>query len=375
MPKVSVLAGTTAGLFVLESDAKRTRWRTRGPYLKGISVNHFAWSPKHKTLYAATSTEGVLRSTNDGRTWMHINEGLPIRKIWTVGVNPKRPNEVWAGTHFSYLYRSTDRGRSWQLAGGYLNAPGKEQRWGDWGFGTIGNSLHGIHFDPQDPKRMIIVSSTDHGAVRSEDGGETWEYARQGVIESCPVAESSTPPSGTPEPAEERRKRIDAHLAQVHACTHRIGISPAATNVVYRQQHCGVYRSDDFGKTWDDISVGLPDRHGFPLAVHPREMETVYVIPAYQGKCKRHNSCIQGALDVYRSRTGGHHWERLGEGLPRKVHTVVLRHGMDADVLKPAGVYFGTTAGDLYGSVDEGDSWQVLAKGLPRVQGVVTVLT
>ena len=374
MPRVMVLAGTTDGLFVLESDGKRSRWRTRGPDLAGISVNHPAWSSTHKTVYATTSTEGVLRSMDGGRTWTPINDGLPIRKVWTLSVNPKHPNELWAGTHISYLFRSPDRGRSWQLAGGYLNAPGKEQRWGDWGFGTIGNSLHGIHFDPQDPKRMIIVSSTDHGAVRTEDGGETWEYARQGVIESCPVAESSSSPSDTPEPEEERRKRIDAHLAQVHACTHRIGVSPAATNVVYRQQHCGVYRSDDFGKTWTDISAGLPDRHGFPLAVHAREKETVFVIPAYQGKCKRHNSCIQGALDVYRSRTGGHHWEKLSQGLPRKVHTVVLRHGMDADSLMPAGVYFGTTAGELYGSADEGDSWTRLAKGLPRIQGVVTVV-
>jgi hypothetical protein len=48
---------------------------------------------------------------------------------------------------------------------------------------------------------------------------------------------------------------------------------------------------------------------------------------------------------------------------------------MDADALSPAGVYFGTTAGELYGSADEGDTWTVLAKGLPRIQGVVTVVT
>jgi hypothetical protein len=47
---------------------------------------------------------------------------------------------------------------------------------------------------------------------------------------------------------------------------------------------------------------------------------------------------------------------------------------MDADALTPAGVYFGTTAGELFGSADEGDSWMRLATGLPRIQGVVAVV-
>lgn len=368
MPKVMVLAGTTGGLFVFESNAKRARWKRRGPFLKGVSVNHFAWDPKTKTLYATTSTEGILASRDFGKAWTPLNDGLPIRKVWSVAVNPKNSNELWAGTHYSYLFHSTDRGRHWALDAGYTNAPGKESRWGDWAFGTIGNSLHGIHIDPNDPKRMLVVSSTNHGAVRTEDGGQTWEYARRGVFEACPVAGTSE--LSKPITDEERQKSVEQHLSEVHSCTHRIGISPADPKVVYRQQHCGVYRSDDFGLSWQDISAGLPDRHGFPVAAHPRDVNTAYVVPAYQGKCKKHNSCIQGALDLYRTRSGGRFWEKLSDGLPRKVHTVVLRHGMDADALKPAGIYFGTTAGELYASANEGDSWKRLAKGLPRVQGI-----
>ncbi len=369
MPKVMVFAGTTEGLFVFESDAKRTKWKRRGPYLKGLSVNHFAWDPKAKTVYAATFSEGVFASKTGGRTWTPLNDGLPIRKVWAVAVNPKDSDDLWAGTHFSYLFHSTDRGRTWTLHTGYLSAPGKENRYGDWGFGTTGNALHGIHIDPKDPKRMLIVSSTNHGAVRTEDGGQTWELARRGVFESCPMAGRSE--LNRPMSEDERMKAAEQHLEEVHACTHRIGISPVDSSVLYRQQHCGVYRSDDFGASWQDISTGLPDRHGFPLAVHPRDVNTALVVPAYQGKgCKKHNSCIMGPLEVYRTRTGGRRWEKLADGLPKKVHCVVLRHGMDTDSLRPAGVYFATTTGELYGSNTEGDAWMVMGKGLPRVQGV-----
>ncbi len=50
------------------------------------------------------------------------------------------------------------------------------------------------------------------------------------------------------------------------------------------------------------------------------------------------------------------------------------RHGMDADSLRPAGVYFATTTGELYGSNTEGDSWMLMGKGLPRVQGVTAAV-
>jgi photosystem II stability/assembly factor-like uncharacterized protein len=373
MAKAMVFAGTTDGLFVFESDAKRSTWKRRGPYLDGLSVNHFSWDAKTKTAYAATFSDGIFTSKNLGRTWTALNAGLPIRKVWSVAVNPKDSDELWAGTHFSYLFHSTDRGRTWTVHPGYLTAPGKEVRYGDWGFGTTGNALHGIHIDPKDPKRMLLVSSTNHGAVRTADGGETWEYARQGVFESCPMAEHSD--LNRPTNDDERRKVVEQHLAEVHACTHRIGISPADPHVLYRQQHCGVYRSDDFGASWQDISEGLPTRHGFPLAVHPQDVNTAFVVPAYQGRgCKKHNSCIVGALEVYRTRSGGHRWEKLADGLPKKVHCVVLRQGMDADGLKPAGVYFATTTGEVYGTNTEGDSWAVLGKGLPRVQGVMAAV-
>ena len=43
---------------------------------------------------------------------------------------------------------------------------------------------------------------------------------------------------------------------------------------------------------------------------------------------------------------------------------------MAADMLEPAGVYFGTTAGTLFASADGGEHWNVIAEGFPRIQSV-----
>lgn len=138
-------------------------------------MNHFGWDGKSKALYAATLDDGIFVSRTLGRSWQSVNDGLSIRKVWTVAMNPKDPDQLWAGTHFSYLFRSTDRGHTWSVVPGYLSAPGKEGRYGDWGFGTIGNCVHTILIDPKQPKRMYVVSSSDaggHGALRSDDGAK-----------------------------------------------------------------------------------------------------------------------------------------------------------------------------------------------------------
>lgn len=104
------------------------------------------------------------------------------------------------------------------------------------------------------------------------------------------------------------------------------------------------------------------------LAVHPHEPETVYVVPI---KSDLEHYPPEGNLRVYWSRTGGGEWEALSKGLPQKdCFQNVLRDAMSVDALDPAGVYFGTTGGEVYASADEGDSWGPVAEHLPRVLSV-----
>ena len=74
---------------------------------------------------------------------------------------------------------------------------------------------------------------------------------------------------------------------------------------------------------------------------------------------------------VWRTRDSGASWIRLDRGLPGKdAYLSVLREAMAVDDLEPAGVYIGTSTGELYGSADEGETWTAIATHLPPIASV-----
>jgi hypothetical protein len=101
------------------------------------------------------------------------------------------------------------------------------------------------------------------------------------------------------------------------------------------------------------------------MAAHPRDLDTVYIVPLESDGFR----CTPGAqLRVYRTRDAGGAWEPLTTGLPQaNAFETVLRDSLDVDSATPAGVYFGTRSGKVYGSSDDGDSWTLLRDGLPPV--------
>ena len=80
-------------------------------------------------------------------------------------------------------------------------------------------------------------------------------------------------------------------------------------------------------------------------------------------RCTPDGRCI-----VWRTEDAGASWTALTEGLPQTdAHLTVLRDGFTTDGDDPAGLYFGTRSGKLYGSRDEGRSWTLLQEGLPPI--------
>ena len=144
---------------------------------------------------------------------------------------------------------------------------------------------------------------------------------------------------------------------------------------LYQQNHCGVYRSDNRGVDWIDISEGLPSRWGMPLGVHPQDPETVWVVPEDKalgdGAGGFQRFTTDARLRVYRSHNAGNDWEPLTDGLPQKnAYLHVMREGVATDSLDPCGVYVGTSTGHIFYSRDEGDHWELLAEYLPPINSV-----
>jgi photosystem II stability/assembly factor-like uncharacterized protein len=84
-----------------------------------------------------------------------------------------------------------------------------------------------------------------------------------------------------------------------------------------------------------------------------------------------HRACPEGELSVFRSRNGGRSWQRAARSLPeRNAHLLVLRESMSVDTADPAGVYFGTSTGQLFHTRDEGRDWNLLADYLAPIYSV-----
>lgn len=361
--EVHIAVSTNKGAYILSSDEGREKWETTGPFLSNEDVNNIA-SDRGGRLYASTLTDGVFVSDDAGKTWKPSNKGLHVKKVWNVEPDPHEEGSVYAGTHYGHLFRSKDSGDTWTEVSGLHEAPLRNE-WGvDWGFGTIGLALHTVRFDPKQKGKMYVVSS-GAGPYLSMDYGETWTLLRNGVNESCPRGASDE--SWETTDVAEREKQ---HLDNVHKCTHKLAISSSSPGTVFQQNHCGVFVSTDSGGKWTDISIAPEIRHGFAITLAENGRNSLFVIPAYQDRCQKHNSCILGPLEVYRTGDSGKNWKSVSNGLPADTHTGVLRDSMTHDFLPEPGVYFGTTTGDVYASTDLGGIWTKISGNLNRVQGV-----
>ncbi|MDE0695755.1 MAG: sialidase family protein [Boseongicola sp.] len=372
---VSLLVGTTKGLFLVTSE-DRAEWSVDGPHCNLWPINHAIGNPGTGVIWAAGGGDwegaGVWRSEDRGASWTLSNlahgqseaffaENEEVAKLFDWKPSPPAPftgemsalwslgrvgDRLYAGSKPAMLLASDDGGETWEKVSSLSDHPSVE----DWQPGAAGLVLHTIVADPGNPEKFWLAISAA-GVFATEDGGATWDRRnRLSNAEACGRHDHPAAPRD----------------GQTGHCVHNMVRADGTGDLLYQQNHHGVYRSRDGGRSWDDITEGLPSTFGFPVHVHPRDEATIWTLPLNGDGIGRYPP--DAAAAVWKSTDGGESWEAKRAGLPQAgCYFTVLRQAMAGDAGDPAGIYFGTNSGSVFASADEGETWDEVARHLPTI--------
>ena len=364
-----ILVATRKGAWLFHSDARRKTWTADGPHFLGHDINHLQLDPRDgRTLLAAARTghlgPTIFRSTDLGRRWKEARQppafapsanGLAARAVdhtfWLTPGHASERDTWYAGTSPQGLFRSEDGGVSWTPLPAVNDDPQLRAWMGSQQDGTPdGPKLHSVIIDPRDPSHLYFAMSGG-GVHESFDAGRSWAT----LIEGLEVVEG-----------------FDAATLTFHD-PHCVRSCPSNPDRLYQQNHCGIYLLDRPGRAWRRIGRKMPKRVGdigFPVVVHPRDADTVWVFPM-DGTTVWPRTSPAGRPAAYVTRNAGRSWQRLDQGLPEsQAWWTVKRQAMSVDSLAAPALYLGTTSGELWIGRDEGARWSNIARHLPEIYAV-----
>jgi hypothetical protein len=354
---MKLMVGTRKGLLIYEKDD--VGWHVHSEHFVGIPVSYAGRDHRHGTLWAMLDHghwgTKLHRSIDGGSTWDEIpapkypegatrpqdDEPANTSYLWLIQPGgDDQPDRIYIGTEPGGLFVSDDQGETFTLNEDLWQ---HESRKNWFGGGRDFPGLCSIIVDPRDSKHLTVGISVG-GVYETRDGGKTWQGRNKGLYADY-----------LPDP----------HSEYGHD-PHFVLASPSNPDVLWMQNHCGVFRSVDSGAVWTDMSQdGGPVYFGFALAVDEQDENVAWVIPAIDAA---HRVPVDRALCVCRTDDGGQTWTDFREGLPQhNAYDIAFRHALAIDGNSLA---FGTTAGNLFISDDRGECWQPIAHNLAAVYSV-----
>ena len=270
------------------------RFRSLGPAVTGGRIHDVEALPEDpSTIYVASASGGLWKSTNKGTTWTPLFDEQPVSTFGDVAIAPSNPDVVWAGTGEQQnrqstswgngVYRSTDGGATWTHLG--LD----ETR-------HIGR----VRVHPDDPGTAYVAAlgnlwkaNPERGVFKTIDGGRSWEKVLfiddvTGVVD---LAMDPSDPNTLYAAAYQRMRRTWGFN----------GGGPGS----------GIYKTTDGGASWTELTGGLPegDKGRIGLAVAPSNPNVVYATVEHAK-----------AGGVYRSDNGGASWTKVNTLNPRPMY-------------------------------------------------------
>ena len=355
--KPTILLGTRKGFIAYHFNNRR--WQLQNLSFEGVPVSIAYADPRTGTWWACLDHGhwGVKlhRSNDKGVTWEEttapaypegeeIKDGLPAttRYIWAMAHGGQNfLSRLWIGTDPGGLFMSEDAGNSFQLVESLWHHPTRKEGW--FGGGRDQPGIHSVVVDPRN-ENHIHVGISCAGVFETIDAGKTWEIRNKGLrAEFLPDPDSQT--------------GHDPHI---------LVAAPTNPDTLWQQNHCGIFRSTDGAKSWQDIGQPEgPANFGFAIAVAEDNPDQAWVAPANSDMTR---TAIKGAICICRTDDGGKTWKDFRKGLPQEnCFDIVYRHALASS---GETVAFGTTTGNLFFSPDRGESWQVLNNYLPMIYSV-----
>lgn len=325
-------------------------WEFLGPVNIGGRVVDIEFDPQNSSIvYAAAATGGVLKSYDAGTSWSTVFDEQSVLTVGDLAIDPKNTKTIYCGTgeanggHNNFpgggIYKSTDGGASWQLKGLTNTA-------------SIGRVL----VDPVNTQNVYVAAvgsyfspNPERGIFKSTDGGETWQKSlfisdSTGAIDI--VMHPDNPQYLIASVWERVRRPSSSHLFGGSSGLYRslnggqswqkissqvlpdakfqnvgrigLAVTPASPGLVYAlysdgYEYLGLYRSDDFGLTWQDadadkeISAGTSNFSWYfgQVRIHPKNPKCIYVLD----------------VSFIRSLDGGSSWDIIyGYSGPAELH-------------------------------------------------------
>ena len=299
--------------------------------LVGKHPSCLAIDPLHQEqIYCGTTDEGLWQSSDGGATWEPTGEGITSKQVTSVAVSAidqvNTAGIVYAGTEPSAIYRSENRGKSWQS----LPALGELPSAATWSFPPRPWTSHIRWITPDPLVSGRVFAAAEAGAlVRSLDGGQTWEDRK---------------PGGP----------FDTHTLIMHRLAPDRLYSAAGDG--FMNPGNGFVQSDDGGENWYRPDDGLADHYLWSVAANPADPDTL-IVSAAPGPRQAHAHTLEAAESALYRRSDSGPWQRITNGLPTAQGQLI---GVLATHEAEPGVFYAASNKGIFHSADAGISWEEL---------------
>jgi photosystem II stability/assembly factor-like uncharacterized protein len=315
-PNIIYIGAANGGVW--KSTNNGSTWFPLTDNMPSLSMGAIAIDPQNPNIiYAGTGEatysgvsyygRGLLKSTDNGNSWIHITQGLPNSTYFSrLRIRPGNSNHLLAALGNSGLYRSTDAGNSWtQIASGRCDD---------------------VIFTPSGDTAFAVGSGV--GLIRSVNGGQTFSsFGSTGL------------PSGTRTHFDISYSNPSILFAAVYASGPGVRVYKSTDRGISWFQ-VGESQNFDGGQAWYDLYC----------LINPINPDIVFV----------------GTIDIYRTTNGGTSWQNITNGYSNgNVH--VDQHYLVFHPNNP-NIILSLNDGGIYRSTNNGDTFENLNTNLTLTQ-------